>query len=71
MISNNGVLVIEKVIRKKSKGWKPICVEADVYEVISQISAETGKSIGSIATMILNFGLERVVIEEEDDEETL
>lgn len=46
-----------------ASGWRPITVSVEVYSQIKAIAEETGLPISKLACMILEFGLERVVIE--------
>ncbi len=49
-----------------ASGWKPITISVEAYNSIKEIAEETGLSICKVACMILEFGLERTVIEKID-----
>ena len=51
-----------------ASGWKPITISVEAYNSIKEIAEETGLSISKVACIILDFGIERVVIEKQTKE---
>jgi hypothetical protein len=56
-------LIIKKN-KPKSNGWRPVVIKAEVADSIKELAAETNRSIGSLATEMLEFAIEYLEIEE-------
>ncbi|MEW5952664.1 MAG: hypothetical protein AB1815_02745 [Bacillota bacterium] len=57
------VLIIKREAPLDISGWKPIAVSADTYQSIKTLAEETNLSISKIACLLIEFAIERVVIE--------
>lgn len=55
-------ILIIKSEAPPASGWKPITISIEIYNSIKEIAEETGLSLGKVACLILEFGLERVVV---------
>ncbi|TLN26713.1 hypothetical protein FDZ71_00440 [bacterium] len=52
---------------KKSAGWKPVTVSADLVDYLADLSAETRISKNQIATQMIRFALERLILVDEEE----
>lgn len=57
-------LIIKMQKEEKSKGWKPITITAESYEKITNLKEQTGLPPHKIISLILDFALERIEIQE-------
>lgn len=58
-------LVIKKIKTYTVRHGRQVRVSEDTYEKVKQIAEDTGRSIGEISEMIMDWAIENVVIEED------
>jgi hypothetical protein len=61
-VADKNLLVLKKE-QVMQTGWKPIRVSTEVYRSLKSISNETAMPINKVAVTLLEFALERTVIE--------
>lgn len=61
-------LVIRRNKRHESTVRKPLMISADVYDRLEALVPETGYVKGILGDMLLEFALERLVIEDPKEE---
>lgn len=59
-------LIIRLPKEEKPRGWKPLTVSIESYEKIMDLKEQTGLPPHKIITLILDFALERIEIQEEN-----
>lgn len=54
------------VIRKDATlgtGWRPVTVSTEIYQTIKSLADEANLPLSKVACMLIDFAVERVVIE--------
>lgn len=58
-------LIIRLQKEEKSRGWKPITITTESYEKIMDLKEQTGLPPHKIISLILDFAVERIEIQED------
>lgn len=61
--TDKDVLILKKEEAQDNGGWRPITVSTNAYLTIKALAEETNQPISKIACMLIEFAVERVVIE--------
>lgn len=56
-----------KKVKENNSVWKPLMVPSELYDQVEALAEQTGMRKGYLAVKLLNFALERLEIEEEED----
>jgi hypothetical protein len=59
-------LKIVKEKKKLSTGWRPVTVAGHVVEQLKDLSEQSGVSVCSLATKMIEFAIENMEIVEDD-----
>lgn len=64
MAKTNDTLIIKKSSNLYNECYKTLKVSPNTHEQVKKIAEQTSRNINEIGTMLVNFALERVVIED-------
>jgi len=62
-IKEKDTLVLKKETPQDSGGWRPITVSVQNYQIIKELAEESNMPISKVAGMMLEFAIERAVVE--------
>lgn len=60
-------LILRKEASNSDNGTKPIFIDADAHKQVKQLKDETGIPMTKIINAFIRYGIENVIVKEEDD----